>query len=143
GARIHVINPLDFDFAFEPASKSIVAPGALTATLLALAKAASDLGHLPQSGALAQAIAGRDAGEGARALVKALSEAGNAVLVLGETVVNARDAATLRAAARFVALATGSACNEIPSGANAIGLARAGVLPRDGGRDAGALLASP
>jgi NADH-quinone oxidoreductase subunit G len=111
--------------------------------VLALAKAANDLGHLPQSSTLAQAIAGRDAGEGARTLVKALADAGNAVLVLGETAVNARDAATLRAAARFVALATGSACNEIPAGANAIGLARAGVLPREGGRDAAAMLATP
>jgi NADH-quinone oxidoreductase subunit G len=143
GARVHVVNPLDFDLAFEPASRTVVAPGALAATVLALAKAANDLGHLPQSGALAQAIAGRDAGDGARTLVKALADAGNAVLILGETAVNARDAATLRAAARFVALATGSACNELPAGANAIGLARAGVLPRDGGRDAAAMLSTP
>ena len=143
GAQVHVINPLDFDLAFEPASRTIVPPGALAATVLALAKAANDLGHLPQSASLARAIAGRDAGNSARSLVDALAAAGNAVLILGETAVNARDASSLRAAARFVALATGAACNEIPSGANSIGLARAGALPRSGGRDAAAMLADP
>jgi NADH-quinone oxidoreductase subunit G len=143
GAQVHVINPLDFDLAFEPASRTIVAPGALAATVLALAKAANDAGHAPPSAALAQAIAGRDTGEGARALVKAMAEAGSAVLILGETAVNARDAATVRAAARYVALATASACNELPSGANAIGLARAGVMPREDGSDVAAMLAKP
>jgi NADH-quinone oxidoreductase subunit G len=33
GAKVHVVNPVDFDFAFDPASKQIVAPSALADAL--------------------------------------------------------------------------------------------------------------
>jgi NADH-quinone oxidoreductase subunit G len=52
-------------------------------------------------------------------------------------------ASWLRAIARFVAEATGAAYNELPAGANAIGLAKVGVLPGNGGLDAQAMLAQP
>ena len=51
----------------------------------------------------------------------------------------------MRAAAEFVAKATNSAYDEIPVGANAIGLAQVGVVPRGnaGGLDARAMLREP
>jgi NADH-quinone oxidoreductase subunit G len=49
----------------------------------------------------------------------------------------------LRAAARFVAKHSGCAFNEIPSGANDVGLARAGAQPQGQGKDAAAMLAQP
>ncbi len=144
GAKIHAINPIDFDFAFDLAGKRIVAPQALVDALLGLAKAANDLGHLPQSSALAKAIEGRVAADDDKALAKAFAEAaGDAVILVGESVLHHPQASVLRAALRFFAKATGVACNELPSGANAIGLAHAGAQPRAGGRDAGALLARP
>ncbi len=143
GAKVYTINPLDFVFNFDLAGKAIVAPAALVNALLGLAKAANDAGHLPESSALAQVIAGVSADAAAQAWIKQLTEAGSSVVMLGETAVQHPAAAQLRAAARFIAKATHSAYNEIPSGANAVGLAHAGVLPRAGGRDAGAMLGQP
>jgi NADH-quinone oxidoreductase subunit G len=143
GAKIYAINPLDFDFNFELAGKVIAAPQALVDAMLGLAKAASDIGHVPESAALAQAIAGLSADAATQGWIKPLADAGASLVILGESAVNHPAASTLRAAARFVAKATNSACNEIPVGANAVGLARAGVLPRSSGRNAAALLANP
>jgi NADH-quinone oxidoreductase subunit G len=143
GAKVHAINPVDFDFNFELAGKTIATPAAMVDALLALAKAANDAGHLPESSALAQAISGLDAGAAATALAKQLSDASESVVILGESAVNHPAASWLRAAARFLAKATGSAYNEIPGGANAVGLARSGVAPRAGGRDASRLLTDP
>jgi NADH-quinone oxidoreductase subunit G len=143
GARIHAINPIDFDFTFELAGKSIVTPAAMAGALLALARAAGDAGHAPDSPALAEAMAAQDADPPAQALVQQLTSAAASVVIFGETAANHPQASWLRAAARFIAGATGSAFNEIPSGANALGLAQAGAQPRANGKDAAAMLATP
>ena len=143
GAKVHVINPIDFDFNFELAGKAIVTPQAMVDALLRLARAANDAGHLPESSALAQAVSGATADAPAQAHLKQLADATSSVVILGESAINHPNASWLRAAARFVAKATGSACDEIPAGANALGLARAGVQPRSSGRDAAAQLANP
>jgi NADH-quinone oxidoreductase subunit G len=49
----------------------------------------------------------------------------------------------LRKAAHYLARATRSSCNEIPLGANALGLARVGAIPGDTALDARAMLAKP
>ena len=69
-----------------------------------------------------------------------LADAGGSSVILGEAAVQHAEASWLRAAAKFIARATGSGYNEIPSGANAIGLADAGVAPQKDGRDAAAML---
>jgi len=143
GARVHVVNPIDFDFNFELAGRTIVTPQGMVDALLALARAANDAGHLPESSALAQSIQGVRADDAAQALAKLLADSEGSVVILGETAVHHPNASTLRAAARFLARATGSAYDEIPGGANAIGLADAGAQPRSGGRDAAAQLANP
>jgi len=145
GAKIHVINPVDFefDFDFPLAGKRIVAPGAMVAALLNLAKAANDVGHLPDSRELASAIAGLSADDAAKTLVKALGDASASVVILGESAAQHPHASTLRDAARFLAKATRSAYNEIPAGANAIGLAQVGATPGNGGLDARAMLQAP
>ncbi|MFZ1796691.1 MAG: NADH-quinone oxidoreductase subunit NuoG, partial [Dokdonella sp.] len=143
GARVHVINPLDFDFNFALAGKQIVAPAAMVDVVLGLARAANDAGKLPASSTLAAELAKTSAGESAKALISQLTDASASVVILGESAVQHADAAWLRAAAKFIARATGSACNEIPSGANAIGLADAGVAPRQDGSNAAQMLARP
>jgi NADH-quinone oxidoreductase subunit G len=123
GAKIHAVGPVDFEFAFTPAGKRLVPPSRLAAALKGFAD-------------------GSDR-EGA-AFADALREAqGNAVIVLGELAENHPQAAQVRAAARALAQATGAKLNRVPQGANAIGLAAAGVLPGGEGRDAGAMLSAP
>ncbi|MCC7632881.1 NADH-quinone oxidoreductase subunit NuoG [Stenotrophomonas rhizophila] len=111
-AKIHAVNPVDFDFAFKLASKQIVAPSAFIEAL--------------GSVALREAVT---------------ASAGNAVLIVGGIAENHPQAAAIRAAARDFAAATGAKLCRIPQGANAVGLARAGVLPA--GKDVNAMLAQP
>ncbi len=110
-ASIHAINPVDFDFAFTLAGKQIVAPSKFVEAL-------------------------NDA-----ALREAVKASGNAVLIVGAIAENHPQAAAIRAAARDFANATGARLCRIPQGANAVGLAQAGVLPA--GMDVSAMLAQP
>lgn len=108
GARVHVVNPVDFDFTFDIEGKHIVAPSRI----------ADALG----SGELAGALR---AGDRAAVIVGALAESGP-------------HAGAIRAAATSLAGSTGAALCRIPQGANALGLANAGVLPAS--HDARAML---
>ncbi len=111
GAKVHVVNPVDFDFAFGIAGKHIAPPSSLAAAL-------ND------------------------AALQDVAKSGNyAVLLVGGLVENHPQAATLRSAARDFAAATGAKLCRIPQGANAIGLARQGVLPSR--RDVAGMFAEP
>ncbi len=130
GATIYALNPLDFDFDFEfpLAGKRIVAPQSF-------AEAMRDL--------LDAVRAPDGAADFNRELVAALQNAAQAVVVFGEAAQTHPRAGVLRAAARALAKATKSACNEIPLGANAVGLSRIGALPGKDGLDAQAMLVDP
>ncbi len=143
GAKVFVINTLDLDLTYPLAGKRVVAPQALVDALIGLAKASNDAGHLPASSELASALAGIDADDFSKSLSQALGEAASSVLILGEGATAHPQASWLRAATRFVAKATGSACNEIPLAANAVGLSRSGVLPREGGLNVRAQFTRP
>lgn len=99
GAKVHVVNPVDFDFTFDIAGKHIVAPSQVAATL------------------------------GDAALTEAVKAGAHAVVILGALAENGPHAAAIRKAAADFAAATGAALNRIPQGANAVGLSDYGVLP--------------
>ncbi len=99
GAKVHVINPVDFEFAFDIAGKQIVAPSQIAAALA--------------SGDLAKAIQG----------------ATRAVVIVGAVAENSLHAAAIRKAAADFTSASNAALCRIPQGANALGLVRNGVLP--------------
>ncbi|MCE5233262.1 MAG: NADH-quinone oxidoreductase subunit NuoG [Mizugakiibacter sp.] len=143
GAKVYAVNPARFDFNYDLAGEFIAPPQRLVDELLVLAKAAAELGAAPAEAALAGALAAVQASDAARAAVKALQEAPAALVLLGDAAVRHPEASWLRALARYIATATGSALNALPDGANGIGLARAGVLPGQGGLDAQAMLAQP
>ncbi|HYM86806.1 MAG TPA: molybdopterin-dependent oxidoreductase, partial [Pseudoxanthomonas sp.] len=110
-AKVYAVNPVDFDFAFSLAGKQIVAPSQL-------ADALSDV-----------------------ALIEAVKGASRPVLIVGALAENHPQAALLRAAANAFAAATGAALCRIPQGANALGLARNGVLPSK--RDVAGMFSEP
>lgn len=141
GARVYAINPAHFDFNYKLAGEAIVAPSALVDAMLALAKAAVAAGATAPA-ALADAIAAAQADAGDNDTIAAL-KSGNAVVIVGEAAVTHPQASWLRAIARFIAAATGAGYDELPVGANAIGLAQLGVVPGNGGLDAQAMLAQP
>ncbi|MGN7724978.1 NADH-quinone oxidoreductase subunit NuoG [Luteimonas sp. 22616] len=111
GAKVHVVNPVDFDFAFEIAGKQIVAPSRIADAL------------------------------GSAALADAFKGATRAVVIVGAVAENGVHASAIRKAAAQFASANNAALCRIPQGANALGLARHGVLPAS--RDANAMLAQP
>ncbi len=144
GARVFAVNPVAFDFNFNCEHTFLAGPQQLVNELLVLAKAAStEYGSLPTETALIDRLAGVTATEAARNAVKALREAASSAVVFGEIASQHPQASWLRALARFIAKATNSAFNEIPNGANAVGLARIGVMPRAAGLDAQAMLQQP
>ena len=110
-AKVYAVNPVDFDFAFSLAGKQIVAPSKLANAL-------------------------EDA-----TLIDAVKGATRPVLIVGALAENHPQAASLRAAARKFAAATGAALCRIPQGANAVGLARNGMLPAK--RDVAGMFAEP
>ncbi|KQX99790.1 NADH dehydrogenase [Rhodanobacter sp. Root480] len=141
GARVYAVNPVHFDFNYQLAGEAIAAPHELVGALLALAKAAVSAGASAPA-PLADAINGATSDQGDSDAVAAL-KSGAAVVILGEAAVTHPQASWLRAIARFIADATGAGYNELPVGANAVGLARLGVVPGNGGLDAQAMLAQP
>jgi len=138
-AKVFALNPLDHDFNFPLAARHVVLPSQLVSELAALASAA---GGTPAAG-IAALVAQASPSDAHRATVKALTDAPASVVVFGDYAVQHAQAATLRSLARHLAQATNSAFNEVADGANAVGLARVGVLPQSDGRNASALLAQP
>jgi len=123
GAQIHSLGPVDFEYAFALAGKRLVPPSRMVSALTGIVD-----GSDRDGAALLSALRGAE---------------GNAVIVLGELAESHPQAAQIRAAARALAQATGAKLNRIPQGANALGLAACGVLPKAAGRDAAGLLSTP
>jgi NADH-quinone oxidoreductase subunit G len=141
GAKVYAVNPASFNFNYKLAGEAIVAPKALVDALLALAKAAVEAGASAPA-AIADAINGATSDQGDKDAIAHL-KSGSAVVIFGEAAVTHPQASWLRAVAQFIAQATGAGYNELPVGANAIGLGRVGVLPGNGGLDAQGMLAQP
>jgi len=141
GARVFAVNPAGFDFNYKLAGETVVAPQAMVDTMLALAKAAVEAGASAPA-ALADAIGSARSGQGDGDAIAALKSGASAV-ILGEVAVTHPQASWLRAIARFIGEATGAGYDELPVGANAIGLGRLGVVPGNGGLDAQAMLTQP
>ncbi|EIL99947.1 NADH-quinone oxidoreductase subunit G [Rhodanobacter thiooxydans] len=141
GARVYAVNPAHFDFNYKLAGEAVVAPQAMVDALLALAKAAVAAGANAPA-ALAEAIASAQSDQGDSDAIAAL-KSGKAVVIVGEAAVTHPQASWLRAITRFIADATGAGYDELPVGANAVGLAQLGVVPGNGGLDAQAMLAQP
>jgi NADH-quinone oxidoreductase subunit G len=142
GAKVYAVNPLDFDFNFALAGKAFALPSQLVAELAALAAAAGE-GGAAAPASIAAIVAAAQATDAHRSMAKSLRDAAPSVLIFGDYAGHHAQASLLRALAKYIAQATNSAFNEITDGANAVGLARVGVLPQADGRDGAAMLAQP
>ncbi|HEX5353662.1 MAG TPA: NADH-quinone oxidoreductase subunit NuoG [Rhodanobacteraceae bacterium] len=131
GAKIHAINPVHFDFNFDLAGEVAVAPQHLVDATLRMAKGS---GVSLDEHALADAVAAAPDDADARSWADALRNAASSVVILGDAATQHPQASWLRVLARGIARATGSAFNELPSGANAVGLARVGAQSPGGAK---------
>lgn len=142
GAKVYAINPAEFNYNYKLAGEAVVPPHHLVDALLALAKAAVETGAARPGFISDEALVSLQVTDKARESIEAL-KSGHAVVILGEAAVTHPQASWLRAIARFIADTTGAAYNELPVGANAVGLAKVGVLPANGGLNTQAMLAQP
>jgi NADH-quinone oxidoreductase subunit G len=140
GAQVFSINPVDIDATYALAGQRVLAPSAMLDAVLGLARLAADAGNAAPAH-LSSELGKVEADTTLRDWISKLAAAGKSVVILGESAVQHAEAAWLRAAARHIARATDSDYNEVPAGANAIGLSAAGVLPQGEGLDAAAMLA--
>lgn len=144
GAVVHAVNLYDYAFHFALKSRQTSnAPGLVHAALRLAAAARGLEGAPPLPSALDALLAGVEAGAAEQAVVNDLRQSASARLLLGLDAVRHPQASILRAAARYVALATEAVCDELPDGANAAGLARVGLLPADPNGTARAVIDSP
>jgi NADH-quinone oxidoreductase subunit G len=151
GAKVMALNPLDWGFHFDLASKRIVAPQYLLAELARLALAVSELKGEPLPGPLAElvraaeqhapaAAQGGDQAAAHQAMAARLVEAEQPVLVVGQAAMAHTQAAWLRQLAGYIAAASGAALNLLPHGANTTGAAAAGAVPGSEGASASGML---
>ncbi len=144
GAHVYALNPAHFNANFNFTSEIVVAPQQLVDRLAALVRVASEREHAPRLGSgLRDRVAASSPHDGDREWVEALARAGHAVVILGHVAAQHPQASWLRALLRYLATATGADFNELPLGANDLGLARVGVLPGQDGLNARAMLTTP
>ncbi|GLQ95329.1 NADH-quinone oxidoreductase subunit NuoG [Dyella acidisoli] len=142
GAKVYAVNPAEFNFNYNLAGEAVVPPHYLVDSLLVLAKASIEAGASQPGFISNESLAPLQVTDKAREAIAAL-KSGQAVVILGEAAITHPQASWLRAVARFIADATGAAYNELPVGANAVGLTKVGVLPGNGGLNVQAMLAQP
>ncbi|HET6632597.1 MAG TPA: NADH-quinone oxidoreductase subunit NuoG [Rhodanobacteraceae bacterium] len=143
GASVFALNSLRHDFNFGLAGEWIAPPQGMVARLQVLARAAQALGRATPAAELATALDGIEVDEGAREAIEVLRAADGSAVLLGQAAAMHSQWSWLEALGRFIAEATGSSFNAIPLGANAVGLARVGLLPGEGGLDARGMLEQP
>jgi NADH-quinone oxidoreductase subunit G len=132
GARVHAFNPVAQELNFELADQWLSDPWSLVDQLCALAKACMQPAVEYARGDLLNMILAAEPDARLAALAPSLREAPGKVLVVGDFAIQHPAAATLRSLARFIAKCTGAAVNELPAGANGLGLSAAGVIPLAG-----------
>jgi NADH-quinone oxidoreductase subunit G len=129
GASMMFINPVDYEYTFEIAHKSIVSPSHMVKSLAGVAAALlqSKKARAPEN---LQAVVEQtlpDANE--QAMADVLIEAGNAVVLLGIGASMHPAYSTLRALAALISELSGAKLGFLSDGANSAGACLAGVLP--------------
>ncbi len=129
GASVMFINPVDYEYTFDIAHKSIVTPSHMVKSLAGVAAALLQSKKARAPGNL-QAVVEQtlpDANE--QAMAGVLSEAGNAVVLLGIGASMHPAYSTLRALAVLITQLSGAKLGFLSEGANSAGACQAGVLP--------------
>ena len=147
GAKMMLLNPLDYDFNWRVDAKEIIAPSRMVD---ALAGVCAAVGAGDDAGAgLLELIEAAAPTEAQRAIAHALRSGEQAQILLGPAVAAHPEGATLRALARHLAGMSGARLGLLSDGANAAGAWLAGAVPHRGpggaaaasrGLDAGEML---
>ena len=127
GGKVYSINPVDYDFHFDVALKTIVSPQEMPSQLAKLIIAlADDVSKLPAE--IQRLLIGLDIDETTRSMAAALKRP-NAVIVTGALVENHPHAALLRALIHLIETISDARCIRFTTGANSAGAELTGMLP--------------
>lgn len=129
GARIIVLNPMDYTFNFQVTHPLIVAPSRILEQLSGIAKALLMLNPGHDTGKL---LANVTPSAEQQAIAKVLFESKKSVIVLGLLAEQHEQAATIRALADMIAMLSQSVVSRLTYGANAAGAWLAGCIPHRG-----------
>nr|VFJ47719.1 MAG: NADH dehydrogenase subunit G [Candidatus Kentron sp. DK] len=138
GARVFVLNPIDYPFNYPVAERLIASPAGMVMHLANIAKASN-----PNHGV-------SDANPVEKSIAEALQAGTRSAILLGDTAMAHPQAATLRALAGRIAEQSGATLGLLTPGANGAGAWIAGAIPHrgatgkrleDAGLDVGAMIA--
>jgi NADH-quinone oxidoreductase subunit G len=139
GTQISAIDTAGDDPLLKLTARATVLPTALAQTLaqvlVALAKAKG--ADVPAT------LSGVQADATAQQIAQSLASGERVAVLLGNTAVNAPDAAQLASLAQSIAQLSGGKLGFLTAGANTVGAYLAGAVPGKGGRSAAAMLAEP
>ena len=127
GAKVMVINPVDFNFNYEVAGKCIVAPGKLVHELAAVLKTA--MGKFDGDSAVARLLRPVRPSARHKAMARELAGADNAAVFLGGLAGSHPQFSVLRFLAAQLAQQVSGALGYLEYGANSAGAWLAGAVP--------------
>lgn len=129
GAQISCVNSLDYDFNFPLATKEIIPPSKIPATLAAIIKALDDLsgGELPNE--LDKLILEVVVEDSHRDIAQQLTQAKQASILMGHDAHTHAGFSTIRALVQQIANLSGASFGYMTDGSNSTGAWLAGAVP--------------
>ena len=124
GAAISLVNPRVYDMHFDPLVNLGSSPGDMLRHVLAIALACDCSEEV-----VTRLSTGVEVTDDHRAIAGSLKDAGNAVVLLGNSAVIHPNYASIRALASCIAGATGATFGYLPEGGNTAGAWLAGLVP--------------
>lgn len=132
GAKVAVINPVDWNLNFSLSAKVITPPQNMVADLALLAQAVADATGNDLPKALQSAKNGQNPGEQHKAIADMLKATEHKTLLLGHAALAHTNAAWLRQLSAWICNATGASLNIVTHGGNATGAAKIKSLSSGG-----------
>ncbi|KTD49190.1 NADH-quinone oxidoreductase subunit NuoG [Legionella quateirensis] len=127
GAKIHAINPVDFDYHFELDGNTVISPLEMPMQLARLALAlAQNVNSLPDE--VQKLLIGLEADPFSNKVARALKEE-HACIITGAICENHPDASILRTLISVIKQLSGAKVLRLTNGANSAGACMAGMLP--------------
>jgi NADH-quinone oxidoreductase subunit G len=132
GARVMVVNQVDYDFNYALAAKKVVSPAKLLQELGAVLKALAATSATALPAGVDELVADITTDDIHEQIARELSSAGNTSVVLGLDAIAHPLFSNLRAIANQIAALSSSKLCYLSNGSNSVGAALAGAVPHRG-----------
>ncbi len=132
GARISVINSVDYEFNFDLAQTIVVNPLALAGELAAIVKALSENTGKVVPAAIAETVSSVTVSDAHKAIAQDLVQANQAAVLIGLHAMANPAFTTIRSLANAIAELSGVRLGYLPAGGNTAGAWLAGAVPHRG-----------